>query len=250
MVADTTAAVQFSIGRVIGDSIGIYARNFVSFSVLALVIGLLDLLVDIFYVAPAQAAALGQVDFVPIAVGFLVATLTSSLTQATIIYGTLQDLRGSRAGIGDCISRGLASIIPVIVASIIMSVAVGLASLLLIIPGIILTLIWWVYVPVIVVEGKSITDSFGRSRDLTRGHRWAILGLVIIVIVLSVAVGYLITVVSTVVGAGADLTPSILNYVATSLIAAFGAVLVAVGYYYLRVEKEGVDVNQIASVFD
>jgi hypothetical protein len=30
----------------------------------------------------------------------------------------------------------------------------------------------------------------------------------------------------------------------------FGAVLVAVAYYYLRVAKEGVDVDQIASVFD
>src|ERR1043166_6546749 len=36
MVADTTGSVQFSIGRVIGDSIGIYARNFVGFTVLAL----------------------------------------------------------------------------------------------------------------------------------------------------------------------------------------------------------------------
>jgi hypothetical protein len=35
-----------------------------------------------------------------------------------------------------------------------------------------------------------------------------------------------------------------------ALTTAFNAVVGAVGYYYLRAEKEGIDVNEIARIFD
>jgi len=43
---------------------------------------------------------------------------------------------------------------------------------------------------------------------------------------------------------------SIVEYVTSAIVTAFSAILVAVGYYYLRAEKEGVDVHAIAQVFD
>ena len=49
-MAAEPGTVQFSIGRVIGDSFGVYARNFISFTALALLIGLLDLLFALFVV--------------------------------------------------------------------------------------------------------------------------------------------------------------------------------------------------------
>ena len=52
IMAAEPGSVQFSIGRVIGDSFGVYARNFVSFTVLALLIGLLDLLFALFVATP------------------------------------------------------------------------------------------------------------------------------------------------------------------------------------------------------
>ena len=36
----------------------------------------------------------------------------------------------------------------------------------------------------------------------------------------------------------------------STVLTAFNSVLVAVGYYYLRAEKEGTDVNEIARIFD
>ena len=43
---------------------------------------------------------------------------------------------------------------------------------------------------------------------------------------------------------------TIVQYAVLSVLTAFNSVLVAVGYYYLRAEKEGMDVNAIASIFD
>jgi ABC-type Fe3+ transport system permease subunit len=114
---------------------------------------------------------------------------------------------------------------------------------------------WWVYVPAIVVEGKGIIGAFGRSRELTRGRRWHLLGLLVIVVILSILVGVVVQLIAGVIlmsstdGSGWTIF-NILQYVFTSLVTAFNAVLVAVGYYYLRAEKEGVDVNEIARIFD
>jgi len=254
-MAAEAGAVQFSIGRVIGDSLGVFGRNFISFSILALLIGVLDLLMVIFNIAPAETQTLGQMNLAAVGLTVLVTLVVSGLTQASIIYGTFQDLRGSRAGIGDCIARGLSSVVPVILGTLILSLAVGLASILLIIPGIILALMWWVYIPAIVVEGKGIFDSFGRSRELTRGRRWHIFGLLFIVFLLAFVINFVITLVAAISIVRAPISDPVLvvstiEYVAQSLLAAFSAVMVAVGYYYLRAEKEGVDVNAIASVFD
>jgi len=247
----------FSIGRVLGQGFGVFARNFISFTLLALLIGLIDLLARIFYFIPNQVGAPGEfrvTGFDVIALIF-VTLLTYSLTQATIIYGTFQDLRGDKAQIGSCVVHGLTSMFPVIIGSIILSIAVGLASLLVLIPGLILMAMWWVYIPAIVIERKSISAGFGRSVELTRGRGWAIFGIIIIILILSAGVTFVTHITSMSLirissSTHISLAPLILDYVGRSLTAAFGAVVVAVGYYHLRTEKEGIDVNQIASVFD
>lgn len=261
------ASARFSVGRVIGDSIGVYARNFVALSLLALLIGLVELLVTIFYLVPNQDEGSGELrvriggpgEFTVYGFDALVLIfimlLTYSLTQAAIIYGTFQDLRGDKAGIGACIARGLLSMFPVILGSIIFTIAIGLASILLLIPGLILMTMWWVYIPAIVVERKSILDSLGRSSELTAGNRWAIFGLIIIASILSVLmrlVTHTITLSVVTIPTIAEIpyAPFVLNYIGSSVTAAFGAVAVAVGYYHLRAQKEGIDANQIASVFD
>ena len=109
---------------------------------------------------------------------------------------------------------------------------------------------WWVYVPAIVVEGKGIIEAFGRSRELTRGRRWHILGLLIIFVILMFVVGFHRKMVVLIIASQGGLAASIIDYVFNALLTAFTAVLAAVGYYYLRAEKEGIDVNEIARIFD
>jgi hypothetical protein len=249
-------AAQFSVGRVLGDSFGVYARNFIGFTALALLIGLIELLFTI-YSGANQVDESGEVKFVgfdAMVAGFIT-LLTRSLTEATLIYGTFQDLRGQKAGVGACVARGLTSIVWVIFGSIISSIGIGFASLLFLIPGLIVMTIWWVYVPAIVVERQGVLDAFNRSEYLTAGHRWAVFGLIIVVILLTIAVIYLSEMISYAVmtvwpGMDAFLLFLVVDYVGGAMTAAFGAVLVAVGYYYLRAEKEGIDVDQIASIFD
>ena len=59
--------------------------------------------------------------------------------------------------------------------------------LLLIVPGLLL-LTWWILIiPVIVLEGRSAGEAFGRSRELVRGHGWSVFGVIVLTILLFIA---------------------------------------------------------------
>jgi hypothetical protein len=252
-MASHSGSVQFSIGAVIASSIGVYVRNFVSFTILSLLIGLIGLVIGFIFPAAADGTVTStEVGFTGVFVTLFAALLVNGLTQAALIYGTFQDLRGQKAGLGDCIARGIATVIPVIVGSILLTLGVGIGTLLLVVPGIILALMWWVYIPTIVVERKGIMEGFGRSSELTSGRRWHILGLLIVVSLLTFLASFVVVLIAGVVasGGGGGTAILVINYLVMSLVTAFSAILVAVGYYYLRAEKEGINVDDIARVFD
>jgi hypothetical protein len=74
-------------------------------------------------------------------------------------------------------------------ASILAGIGIALGFLALIIPGFILITIWLFIVPVIVLEGSSIGDSFGRSRELVRGYGMNVFGVIVLTILLIFAFG-------------------------------------------------------------
>jgi hypothetical protein len=248
------AGQRFELGRVISTSISVFFRNLAPFAVITALIGVPYILISLWSVssvgdlqAAAQTGSLPPGFFGMFAVGAIILLLTNTLSQAAINYGTFQDLAGHKASFGDCLGRGLAMLPRVIGAAFLASLGMALGSLLLIIPGIILLLMWWVFVPAIVVEGAGIMESLSRSRALTSGHRWGILGLLIIVGVAQWLVALVVGFVGSLLGTiGAE----ILNLVVTLVFTAFASVLSAVGYYYLRAEKEGIVIDDIARVFD
>ena len=64
--------------------------------------------------------------------------------------------------------------------------------MLLIIPGLFLLTIWIAVIPAIVLEGRGIGESFGRSHDLVRGNGWNVFGVIILTILLLIAVGLVV----------------------------------------------------------
>jgi len=246
-------AQEFTIGRVISTSLAVFSRNLVAFFVLALVIGIPYIVVSLGLTGSLDLEAMEQTGQLPpgfwgmLLVGSLIYLLTYAVTQSVIIYGTFQDLRGQKAAFGDCLARGFAVLPRVLVGAILASIAIMIASMLLLIPGIILSMMWWVFVPVLVIEGTGVTEGFGRSSSLTSGHRWGIFGLVIIVGVAQWLVGVVLGLVATLLG---PIAGEIMNTIVTFVFTAFSAVMAAVGYYYLRAEKEGILIDDIAKVFD
>jgi hypothetical protein len=109
-----------------------------------------------------------------------------------------------------------------------------LATALLVVPGIIVFLMLFVATPVCVVEQLGPLASMDRSTQLTRGHRWKILGIEGI----------------TEIADGGVILSAACELMWTAIIGTGYAILAIATYHDLRVAKEGVDTAQIAAVFE
>jgi len=247
-------AARFGVGSVLSTSLAVYGRNFISFTIVALALQLPVLALQLFLnplsdpTVPNPAAAnpggfLGYLGLV-----MLAGALCNGLTTATLVYGSVQDLRGQRASIGDCFSQAMTVVVPIVLAALVYSILVSLGMLLLLIPGLIILVTYWLYAPAIVVERLGVGGAFTRSADLTRGKRWPIFGLMLIYGVILYAVSFGVMLVFGVMAGFVGLT--IVTFALNTVVGASISIGSGVTYFLLRSDKEGVDIDQIAKVFD
>ncbi|NIA71819.1 hypothetical protein HBA54_24795 [Pelagibius litoralis] len=244
-------AVAISVGAVIKRTFSVFFANLLPFGILALVLHLPGLLYN--YMTLDETLSGAGPSFSPGQIVVIVLSLVLSyLLMGAVVYGTVSHMRGRQAGLGEIVSRGLTAVLPIIVIAIAASVIMAVGFALFIIPGIFLGVIFAVVLPAYVVERPGIVGSFKRSMELTKGNRWRVLGILIILFVILAVIGMVIGAVTgfvAVMGTGLGLV-AIVNYVISALSSAVVAVAVAVLYHDLRIAKEGVSTEQIAAVFD
>jgi len=182
------------------------------------------------------------------AVSLLLQLFLTFLAQAVIVYAAFQELRGQGFTLGDAVKKGLSQFMSVLGVSLLATILTFLGMIALIIPGIIVAVALYVAVPACVVERLGPVPSLRRSARLTKGFRGRIFGLLLIVTIAAGAVGYLIKLV--LVQMGGILIGALGQIGVQAIATAFGTILVAIIYYNLRVIREGIDIDKIASVFD
>jgi len=174
--------------------------------------------------------------------------ILNTLAQAVILYGAFQAMRGRPVNLGECLKVGLGRFFPIIGLVICAYLAIWIGLILLIVPGMILAMMWYVGTPVCVVEQKGPLASLGRSSELTKGHRWKIFGMVLLLLIIAGIVGAIVVALLAITGSSVLITLGTLVW--NGVWGAFYAIFGVVTYHDLRVAKEGVDTDQIASVFD
>ena len=248
--ADSAAPVTaISIGAVVKRSFSVFFANFLSFGVLALVFQLPGLVYNLMTFEQSlneiePSFGVGEI------IVLILSIVLSYVLMGALVYGTVSYLRGRPAGLGEIVSRGLAAFFLVIAIAASLLMVVGFA--LLIVPGILVVVVFAVTVPAYVVEKPGIIGSFKRSMALTKGNRWRVLGILLILIVIFTLLGLVagtLAGVAAFLGSGLSLV-LIVNYVVSALLSAVLAVSVAVLYHDLRIAKEGVSTEEIAAVFD
>jgi hypothetical protein len=248
---------DFQMGRVVNRTFGVIGRNLPAFGLLSVLavapqIAMGFLMPRVGFVTAGKAGVAAV--FGTFLLSWLVSLIFSFLLQATLTYGTVMDLNGRRASIGECLVVALKVLLPLIAIGILFSLGIGFALILLIVPGLMLWTAWAVVVPVKVAEQKGIFESFGRSLELTRGHRWPIFGLYVMYLVAAVMVSFA---VARLFGLALVPRPSdfhvgyqVVSGLLRAAIALIGATGAACIYYELRTAKEGVGSQQLASLFD
>jgi uncharacterized membrane protein len=241
MAEQTLVVPRFRMGAVLGGSLRPIWQTPLVFGPIVLLYGLIAAAGTA--VQPLSPGSPAMMVALSTALSFVV----SPILQTASMQAAMVRLRGTQPGLGACLVRGLRLWWPVLVVDIGVAFGVGLGLILLIVPGMLWALRWSVAVPVAVAEAPGISAALARSAALTRGHRWAILGVHVVIFLL----GLLVSAVA--MGAAALLrlpaVALIAQQVASVPLTVVLATLQAATYLELRRLKEGLPEQTLAAVF-
>jgi hypothetical protein len=170
----------------------------------------------------------------------------STIGQAVVMHGAFQDMRHGPVRLVDSLNVVLRCFWALIGLALAGLLAV-LGLMLLMVPGLILSTLWFVGVPACIVEQLGPWTSLRRSRELIEGHRWKVFGLTVLLVIGNIA-GSLVE--WWVTAAMSPIVADVGALMWTGIWTAFTATTTIVTYHDLRVAKEGRDIEQIAVVFD
>jgi hypothetical protein len=168
-------------------------------------------------------------------VEWLLGLVLGAAATAAVTWTCASALAGDRTSVGRAIPAGLALTPVVLGISILWSFLGFVGLLLLIVPGLVVTAMFWVAIPAAVVEGIGIVDAFERSRALTHGHRLRLLGTVLLFMLLVILPAVLVVAVPSAVlaligGPVALGLAALFSGVVTAVLSAMGATLSLVLY--------------------
>jgi hypothetical protein len=141
-----------------------------------------------------------------------------------------------------------------ILLGLIYGLVLVIGFILIIVPGIYLYVALSVVAPVLIVEGKGAFDALGRSQELVKGRWWATFAALLLGVIVVVLVGLGLDGVAAAIQHSNSTSPSsyllvsaLRNLVAQVLLAPITAALVITIYFDLRVRKEGLDLELLAT---
>ena len=221
---------EFRVGRIFDRTISIYVRNFLPFSAVTLIACAAPMLVT------AYAGSLSFFSVPAIGANGILLTTTVTvvlalLSQSILVYSAFQVLRGRPVNLLESARIGFRRFFPVLGLTIFVVLAIFLfvvgislviafttsrfgqypsflppiiillvGFLSLVITGLMLVARWFIVIPVCMVERLGPWRSLTRSAGLTQGHRWKVVGIILLVSVPALIIDRVIGVTMTALG--------------------------------------------------
>jgi hypothetical protein len=231
-----------SVGGILGESWALYTKFFRRFFVVAVIVYLIVNLLN-----ALVATLFGHGVGISLLLAFI--TTVVSLVGTFWLQGALvfavDDVRDGKIDttIGQVFERVRPYLGTLIIAGVLAGLGIAVGLVLLIVPGLILLTWWCLIVPVIVLEGKQVGESFSRSRELVRGHAWTVFAVVVITAILTAIASGIIQSIFSFLG-------SFLRYwiggaIASAVVGPFFAV--ALTLMYLKLRELGVGADALAA---
>ena len=254
--APAQAAGEFRVGEVFSRAWTVLSGNVTKFLPLTALLALPDLAGLIPGIsdgtairnAPPNVSSGTLLAIAGSAVAFVIIwTILNVVTEATVLYGSFQAMRNRPVDIGESFKKGLSRLLPIIGLSFCVAFTLAFGMIFFVVPAFIFLSMYFVALPACIVEELGPFQSMGRSSALTKGHRWKIFGIWLVLFVVSLVAG---TIITTILAVGGVVLSVFGQMVWHTVIGAYQSIAVAVAYHDLRVAKEGVDIDHIAAVFD
>jgi hypothetical protein len=212
-------------GDVMAEAWDAYKEHFGHLVPLALVVYLLIAALNVLLVA-----VLG---WLGIALAALIGFAGVFWLQGALVVA-IEDVRDGRAdlSIRETLSRVSRKLNTLTLAGLLAVVGITLGLFLLVVPGLVLLTWWLLIVPVIMLEDSGVLHSFGRSRELVRGHGWSVFGVIVLTVLVLVAVAIVFGLVSA--SFESPLVTLLFDVASRTLSAPFVALAWTMTYYRLR----------------
>jgi uncharacterized membrane protein len=248
---------RFEIGRVFNSTFAVIGRNIgLCLGLSAVFAGVPSIVAELARIGtpangdPATLAIATtdyKIGYVVGAVAFgIIYVAFSLMLQSSLVRAAIEDLNGKRPTAADCIRIAIRNLLPTLAIAILVMLGVSLASIALFVPGIILWLGWSVAIPVLIQEKRGVFGSMSRSRALTKGSRWSLFGLFLILIILAMVIQ---SMSAMVVYLFHGLVAAFLAALVQTVVSMVISVATAVSYVELRQAKEGTSINELAEIF-
>ena len=245
---------QFKIFRALGLSFKAWFKNFIPFTLLAAI--LYAPVVIWLATYDLQNAEDGNSVLFGYFLGPILALWAlSTLLPPLLTYRVIQDMNGKRVSILTSARFGVRGVLTAIVFDII-ALALQYVPHIGSVIVIVMTCIWFVAMPASVAERIGPIAALTRSSQLTKGRRWGIFGLCLLIgLAPGILVGFWIAPLFE--GAGRD--PEFLTHIRSAMIVVvittsvthlFNGVVQAVSYVLLREDKDGVTAQELAKIFE
>ena len=174
--------------------------------------------------------------------------ILNSVSQAVVVCGVLQYLQKQPTSLQKALEAVIRRIGSILAIGLITAVLLCVGLVLLIVPALIILTFILVAIPACQIERLGPLHSINRSAKLTKGVRWKILSLILLTDGVQVAVDQCLKLLNSASGGAIEAVLAMLVW--NTVWGLFAAIVIAVTYFELRREKEGIEVAQIASVFD
>jgi hypothetical protein len=203
-------------GSVIGEAWRVYKSQFATLFLAALLVSAITALA-VLLIGPVAGLV----------------NLVVSLFFVGAVVGLVRDIQdGQRDEALSSLFAGVGPVFfPLLAVAILAGIGIAFGLILLIIPGLILITIWAVVVPVCVLERPGVFASFGRSRDLVRGHGWTVFGTLVLVWLISIGLSILGAIVAAPFD---DVGRAIVSWILSAITMPLFALVSAVLYFRLR----------------
>jgi hypothetical protein len=233
----------FEIGSVASNVLGVLREGLPVFLSVAAIV---NLPLIALYAWRWRRIVAGDADNDWEALATLLQMILQQFTIAALIYGVFEVLQGRPPSVNECVRRGVRGAGRAWLTGLLVGLATALGLLMCIVPGVYVSVLYAVAVPVAVIERKGALDSMSQSRELARGHGWPILGLNLLFnfsFVLIAGVGLALV-------SGSPGLAALWSVGTTILLSAVNSVLPSVMYFRLRAADSDLDLLALVKVFE
>ncbi len=192
----------------------------------------------------------------------------AALLQGAVAKGVFDHLNRAKPHFAPCLRAGLTTAPALVAIGLLFGLAAVFGLVFLVGPGLFVIALWAPAGAVAVAERRGVFGAFGRAAELTRGHRWAVLIVMVVTFVLGAILSGLGAALAALVVAGAGSPLVLAGAVAGGALTPAGAVVLAVNavvgslamvltsaapaalYVELRRSREGAGPSELAALFD